>query len=62
MGMLSVRREKILIDEQKAKAYIYVKRGAVTTKYFFDQEDWISSLPNKPTSYFIRINNRCVDD
>ena len=62
MGMLSVRKDKILVDERKAKAYIYVKSETGTTKYFFNIDDWISSLPNKPSSYFIKINNRCVDD
>ena len=39
VGMLSVRKEKILVDEKKIKAYVYVKNGAVTTKCFFNQED-----------------------
>ena len=38
-GMLSVRKDKILVDEMKVRAYVYVKSETGTTKHFFNQGD-----------------------
>ena len=39
VGMLSVRNDKILINEEKAQDFVYIKRKANKVKYFFNEED-----------------------
>ena len=60
VGMLYVRKNKILQNEVHMNNYIYRKMPEGTKKYYFDIDDWVTSLPNKPPNYFIRVDNICV--
>ena len=42
--------------------YIYRKTPEGTSKVFFQEHEYISSLTNKPSNYWIKVNNRCIED
>ena len=62
MGLLSVRKSNIIMNEMKLSNYVFLKTPEWTSKYFFDTDDLISSIPNKPTKYFIKVNKKCIAD
>ena len=60
--MLSIPKTKILMDDSQEKNFIFLVKETGTEKYFFNKEDKIDSIPNKPPNYFIKMKNRCIDN
>ena len=60
--MLTVKKEKALLDQERVRAYVYVRRETGTQKHFYNHHDLMSSIPNLPPYYFMKINNRLVED
>ena len=47
--------------EQK-RDFVYVKSEKGTRKYQFREYEIISYIPNKPPNYFIKVNNKVIED
>ena len=62
MGILSTRKNTIQMNRELECNYVLVKTTDGTRKHFFNPQDKISSLPHKPPKYFIRVNNKCIED
>ena len=62
VGMLAVRKDKILVNLEENPNYVFRKTPEGTHKHVFNDRDLISSLPNKPVNYWIKVGNKCVED
>ena len=42
--------------------YVYIKTNEGTRKVYFNEDDYISSIKNKPPKYIIKMNNKVIQD
>ena len=62
VGILGVKKNKILEKTGASKKYIYRKTQEGTKIYYYKENEMISSLSNKPNEYWIKVDHKRVED